>query len=349
MQNSSHFRFIHQSLIFICVLAVLGINFAAANAQTATQKKKPNSDPEAAQIVTSDIPLFWKAYDRARPENDLIVYRDEYLKKGSVGLQDFVKARIGGPCGLLAVIEAAPKYYAALREPSLKIAFYEPQIRASFRRLKEIYPDAIFPDVYFVIGRMTSAGTVSENGLLIGVDMFGRNPGAPLDELGLWHKAVVKSTDALPYIVAHEIIHTQQMNSFILSGADISKIKGANTLLAQSIGEGSADFIGELISGKNVSQQLHDYANPREREIWVEFQKEMNGDKTDNWLYQGDKAKGRPADLGYYVGYKIVESYYKNAKDKKQAVKDILGIKDVQEFLKASRYEEKFVGTIGKS
>jgi uncharacterized protein YjaZ len=74
----------------------------------------------------------------------------------------------------------------------------------------------------------------------------------------------------------------------------------------------------------------------------------MNGDKTDNWLYQGDKAKDRPADLGYYVGYKIVESYYKNATDKKQAVKDILGIKDVQEFLKTSRYEDKFAGAPSK-
>ena len=53
----------------------------------------------------------------------------------------------------------------------------------------------------------------------------------------------------------------------------------------------------------------------------------------------------RPADLGYYIGYKIAEAYYKNAADKKQAVKDILEIKDFNEFLKASKYEEKF-GTL---
>ncbi len=68
----------------------------------------------------------------------------------------------------------------------------------------------------------------------------------------------------------------------------------------------------------------------------------MNGKDASNWLYQGDKAKDKPADLGYYVGYKIVESYYNKAKDKKQAIKDILEIKDFNVFLTASGYDEKF-------
>ena len=68
----------------------------------------------------------------------------------------------------------------------------------------------------------------------------------------------------------------------------------------------------------------------------------MNGKDTSNWLYQGDKAKDKPADLGYYVGYKIAESYYNRAADKKQAIKDILDIKDFNGFLKASGYDEKF-------
>ena len=73
-----------------------------------------------------------------------------------------------------------------------------------------------------------------------------------------------------------------------------------------------------------------------------EFEKEMNGDDISNWLYQGDEAKDKPADLGYYIGYKIAESFYKNSKDKKQAVKDILNVKDFAKFLKDSKYAEKF-------
>ncbi|MBS1797058.1 MAG: hypothetical protein JSS81_24740 [Acidobacteria bacterium] len=294
-----------------------------------------NTNPETAKIVTSDIDLFWKAYDKAKPENNLNVFRDEYLRKGSVGLRDFTKLRIGSSCALVGTIEAAPQYYAALREPSLKVAAYEPQLRASFRRLKELYPEAVFPDVYFMIGRMNSAGTVSPNGLLIGVDMFGKNAGAPLDGLTDWHKAVVAPTDRIPFIVAHELIHFEQ--KFPGAGND-----GEWPLLGKALNEGGADFVGELIAGGNINPHLHEYGNPRERELWLDFKKEMDGKKIENWLYQGNDAKDRPADLGYYIGYKICESYYKNAKDKKQAVKDILEIRDFAKFLADSRYEEKF-------
>jgi hypothetical protein len=289
-----------------------------------------NPDPDQAKLVTGDIDLFWAAYDRAKPENDLVVYRDEYLKKGSTGLQEFTRLRIGNSCNLVTSISASPAYYAALREPSLKIPSYEKQMRSSFRRLKEIYAESVFPDVYFVIGRMNSAGTLSDKGLLIGVDMFGKNEGVALDGMSDWHKAVLGQTARIPYIVAHELIHYQQKNT------------RSNTLLARSLGEGVADFVAELIAGDTINPHLHIYGNPIEKELWESFKTEMNGTNVDNWLYQGDKAKDKPADLGYYMGYKIAESYYKNSADKKQAVKDILEIKDYEKFLTDSRYEEKF-------
>jgi hypothetical protein len=137
----------------------------------ALAQQKVNIDPEAAKIITSDIGLFWQAYDKAKPENNLNVFRDEYLRKGSPGLDDFRQLRIGNVCNLVSVIETAPKYYAALREPSLKVASYEGRMRQTFRKLKELYPSAVFPDVYFVIGRLSTGGTASRSGLLIGVEM----------------------------------------------------------------------------------------------------------------------------------------------------------------------------------
>jgi hypothetical protein len=318
------------SKIFYLLIAIFSLTVTAALAQDAAPTQ--NQDPEAAKIITSDIELFWKAYDAAKPENNLYVFRDEYLRKGSVGLQEFRRLRIGTSCNLVEAIDKAPKYYAALRAPSLKIASYENQMRASFRKMKEIYPAAVFPDVYFVVGRMSSAGTLSDKGLLIGIDMFGKNDNAPLDELSDWHKAVVGSTARLPYIVAHELVHYEQKFP-----------KGEEwTLLGKVLSEGGADFIAELTAGDTINPHLHAYGNPREKELWLAFKQEMNGKDAKNWLYQGADVKDKPADLGYYMGYKIIESYYKNAADKKQAVKDILEIKDFNAFLKVSRYEEKF-------
>ncbi|HEX6280246.1 MAG TPA: DUF2268 domain-containing putative Zn-dependent protease [Pyrinomonadaceae bacterium] len=291
-----------------------------------------NRDPNAAKLVTSDIDLFWKAYDKATPTTDLYVYRDEYLKMGSPGLKMFDQLRINGSCNLAEAINNAPRYYKALREPSSKVASYEPKIRASFRKLQELYPDSVFPDVYFLIGRMSSGGTLTDKALLIGVDMYGKNGDAPIDELGNWHKSVVGSIDRLPVIVAHELIHYQQKYSR----------PNGSSLLTRAIGEGSADFIAQLISGGNVNPHLHEYGNPIEKELWLEFEKEMNGSDVSNWMYQGENAKDRPADLGYYMGYKITEAYYNNAADKQQAVRDILEIKDINEFFKKSGYAKKF-------
>jgi hypothetical protein len=294
-------------------------------------EKKKNFDSDAAQIVTSDITFFWKAYDVAKPENNLIVFRDQYLRKGSPGLKEFTRRRIGSSCGLVDAIEQHPKYYASLRDTSLQLDSYKDALRASFRKLKEIYDAAVFPDIYFLMGRMNSAGTLTDEALLIGIDMFGRTKNAPLDELDQWHKANIKPIEAIPFVVAHELIHYQQKypNEHV-------------TLLQQAVNEGSADFIAQVIAGGHGNEHIHVYGNLHERELWLDFKKEMMGTDSSNWLYQGDKATNRPADLGYYIGYKICEAYYKNAADKKKAIKDILEIKDFEQFLKASKYEEKF-------
>jgi hypothetical protein len=318
--------------IFLLILATFfSVNLISGQDNKSTEQMF-NSNPEKAEIVTSDIALFWRAYDMAKPENNLIVYRDEYFKKGSVGLQEFLRTKIGNSCNLVSAIDAAPKYYAALRAQSAKIENYKPQMLASFKKLKEIYPDAVFPNVYFIVGRMNAGGTVTFKGLLIGVDMYGKIDDASIAELSGWKKSAVGGIEQIPFIVAHELIHYQQKYG----------IFGELNLLGRSLHEGSADFIGELISGGNINRQLHEYGNAREKQIWLEFKKEMNGSDTSNWLYQGDKAKDKPADLGYYVGYKIAEAYYNRAKDKKQAIKDILDIKDFNAFLKASGYDEKF-------
>ena len=69
---------------------------------------------------------------------------------------------------------------------------------------------------------------------------------------------------------------------------------------------------------------------------------EMLGSDYSNWLYQGERSKNRPADLGYYVGYKIVEAYYKRSADKEKALREILGVSEPLQFLEDSGYAATF-------
>jgi hypothetical protein len=296
-------------------------------------RAKLNRDPDAAKLVTSDFANFWRAYDLAaaaasRPDRAAI-FKREYLDKGSPGLKDFLNLRINSADALTFAIEHHPKYYASLKNQTPRVAEMEPGIRASFRKLRELYNDAVFPDVYFLIGVMNSGGTTGDSGLLIGFEMNAETPETDMTEMDDWHKAVLGSTEKLPGIVAHELIHYQQVEEH-------------KTLLAASIHEGSADFIGEMISGMSINDHLRAYGDAHEADLWREFSQEMNGNKTSNWLYQGDKSKDRPADLGYYVGYRIAQSYYEHASDKKQAIRDILTVSDFASFLRDSHYGEKF-------
>ena len=52
--------------------------------------------------------------------------------------------------------------------------------------------------------------------------------------------------------------------------------------------------------------------------------------------------KDKPADMDYYMGYRIAKFYYENAKDKKQAVIDIIEMKNPLQFLEKSKYDKRF-------
>src|SRR5215472_11691111 len=113
---------------------------AKKDARTADDDNRGSPDPEAAEIITSDIDHFWRAYDKAGPNNACAVFQDEYINKGSIGLRDFVQLRIESACTLANWVARHPLYYASIRPGTGKISSFTPQIRQSFRRLKDLYP-----------------------------------------------------------------------------------------------------------------------------------------------------------------------------------------------------------------
>ena len=315
---------------------LIAVATLTALAPLAEARTKRNHDPDKAKIVTSDLPNFLRAFALASAHDSAAekekIFQREYLDKGTRGLKDFLKERIQSASNLVVATSKRPKYYASLESAVPHVAAMEPAIRKSFRALKDLYADAVFPDVYVLIGVMNSGGTVSDAGLLIGLDMHAKTPDTDMAEMSDWLKAVLGPLDALPGIVAHELMHYQQ-------GPE------GKTLLEKTCSEGFADFVGELISGQNINAHLRAYGDAHEAELWREFRAEMNGTDLSHWLYQGSSANGdRPADLGYYVGYRIAAAYYTRATDKKKAVREILTVKDYERLLRESGYGEGFEG-----
>ena len=295
-----------------------------------------NRAPERVKFVTSDIENFWRAYDLAANETDkakrIAVFQTEYLDKGSPGLKDFLRLRIKSAETLVGTIDRMPKYYASIRPQTLQVQRMEKRMRAAFKKFKSIYPDAVFPDVYFLIGVTNSGGTTGPSGLLIGTEMYGKTAKTPMDELNAWLREVLASVDNVPGIVAHESCHYNQ---------HYNTAPDQRHLLGKSLQEGACDTIGELISGRNINEHLKVYGKTHDEEIWRDFEADMYKPDISKWMYNALAAKDRPADLGYYVGYLITQAYYRNAKDKRQAVHDILNIQDARKFYEASGVREK--------
>lgn len=289
-------------------------------------------DPEKAKLITSDLENFLEAQRLIQEGADpLQTLKTHYFDKASPGLKEFIKLRIGSAENLLQAINTCPKHYKALHRSIEQIPLQEAAIRKGLAKLKKIYPNAVFPPVYFLVGRLSSAGTLSDKGLYIGVEMNARLPDSDPAEFSPEFFPLLKSIDHLAGIVCHELVHYQQ-SSF-----------DDPTLLEQSIIEGSADFVGELVSGLNINKDVaYAYGLKHEAALWREFQETMHGKELGYWLYGSFNKKGvwkeRPNDLGYFVGYRIVSAYYEKQSNKEQALVDILRFTDARKLLKESGY-----------
>ena len=292
------------------------------------------TDPLKVKIIDSDVRNFWQAYDMVKKDTSKAysLYKKYYIDKGTLALQDYYVNKMNNYMpGFVYTHRKKDKFYSSIRANTFKAVTFKNEYLKSFVSLKNIYSEAIFPNVYFVIGKLNSAGTSGSNGLILAIDQICKTKTTNITELESWELHYLNGFDNLPYVVAHELIHFQQ-----------NGMANDTTLLKASILEGMADFIGELISGSSANVNLQVFAKGKEKIIWQKFKSEMYLDKAKNWISNGDQDKPDwPADLGYWVGYEICKSYYANATDKKKAIYDMLHIQDYKKFFSDSKFEEK--------
>jgi len=246
------------------------------------------------------------------------------------------------PESIADVMRRYPRYYASLASLEEDVATVQDRIRAAFRELKRIYAAAVFPPTYFFVGNLGAGGLTRPEGLLVSLELFGATPSRQTAEFTT-ELPRVQSMQELPHLVAHELIHFQQA---VAQGIDAYRaiFGDRQSLLALAIREGSADFLGALISGGTVYAKVHEFGLPRERELWLQFKAEMHNREPGDWMFSRPSRANWPMDLGYFVGYRITESYYTRATDTRRAVREILAVTDYEAFLRQSAYAARFEG-----
>jgi hypothetical protein len=331
---------------FCCLL--ISVAASCSHRPPSTSATTLHASPDSVQLVTTDILRFWKAFDDAAGKDSATrvrIFADEYLAGGSVGLQDFARIKLKGrgkdstvtPAEELAHATTEwPRFYAGIRASSMEVATTDTVVtvvRKGLRTLAELYPEGHYPDVYFVIGRLNSAGTASSRGMLIGTEMSSRTSTTPVDEIPAWVQEFTSSVSVatLGHIVIHETVHFLQLDD----GRTCCR-----NLLHDALVEGGADFLSELATGPWLdSMSYHKYGRAHENEVWREFALVMHDTATSTWIASGSDPKNHGApDLGYWVGYRICQSYYERATDKRRAVRDLVLLKDPDRILRESGY-----------
>ncbi|MFL9583429.1 DUF2268 domain-containing putative Zn-dependent protease [Stenotrophomonas sp. AB1(2024)] len=260
------------------------------------------------QVLTEDTTRFFRVLDAADGMPTAGRLQADYLDPGSPALHDFLETRIGSAEKLARKIADDPGLYERARQCAHALPEIEHRVATSLQKLGELYDQARFPPVAIVVGRGNSGGTTSPAGVIVGLEALCRAD---------WLQADIG--DRFLHLIAHEYAHVQQPGAAVEPPADA-------TLLYQTLIEGGAEFLGELISGQVTNVHLHEWARGKECMIERAFAADAQGQDTSRWLYNGLGDDAWRGDLGYWVGYRIVSSYYTRADDKRRALAEILQV-----------------------
>jgi hypothetical protein len=304
--------------------------------------KKELVAENAKTVLTADIDHFWQAVDalsNCKTHTDSVsAIQKLYFDRATDGLIDFIAARDLTAEAQLQLVARYPKFYASIRKNTLEVKKSEKVIQELFTKFQSLYANFKPFKVCFAIGILNTGGTVSDKFVLIGTEITASSKNVDVSEFIARkenNRAGMLSGDGdlvqkIRNIVAHECVHTQQKN--------ISDTVTKCPLLWQVLKEGICDFIGEMVAGKQINRVAHEYGDKHEKELWDELKVNLCSSDMSKWLYNGQSAKDRPGDLGYYIGYRIAKAYYEQATDKSQAIIDMIELTLPMQFLQQSKY-----------
>ena len=273
-------------------------------------------------IHIEDVGRFYRIYDAAHGHPSADQLQHDYLDEGTQGLHRFAELRNITGVRIADNLEKHPEMYSDAKRCLAALPRGRERLQEALEKLRTLYPQALFPPVTIAIGRGRPLGVGTRaDGVMIGLEL--------LCSTNLIDSGNVE--DRFVHTVAHEYVHVQQVPAL--------NDDPHPTVLEASLIEGGAEFVGELVSGSVSYTNLAGWAEGREREIESAFVPDE--DKTDlsAWLYNRKPdapESDRPADLGYWVGYRIMKSYYQHASDKRRAVAEILEMSDPKAFLARS-------------
>ncbi|MNM57854.1 hypothetical protein D3C81_690720 [compost metagenome] len=270
-------------------------------------------------VSTRDVERFYAIYDAADGKPTAEQLQRDYLDQGTDGLKHFASIRKITGERIAKAINDRPEIYVRARECVAALPAAKARVGSALNRFSELYSEAQFPPVTISVGRGRPVAVAGPNdGINIGLEALCAttfiNPNVE---------------DRLVRVMVHEFIHVQQ-------NPELTD-KENPTVLDLSVVEGSAEFVTELLTGDVAYAYMANLVKGRELEIETKFQADMASTDLSNWLYNSTATN--PQDLGYWVGYRISQAYYSNAKDKRKALQELITMRDARTILDTSGWK----------
>lgn len=260
------------------------------------------------EFHAEDVDRFYELYE-ATDGHPTAEQLQRYLDEGSPDLLRFAKMRNITGERIAEAMEKNPATYADARRCLATLPNVRRRVGAALQELARLYPQMKQVPVTIVVGRARPVGVTSSTDKII---VIGLEALCATD----WFEPNLE--DRFVYVISHEYIHLQQPPSF--------DDNDHPTVLGASIMEGAAEFLGEKISGGIAYARFKNWTKGREADIETAFAADEDSKDLSKWLYNGKGTEEWLGDLGYWVGYRIVKSYYSHAADKHKAIQDILAL-----------------------
>jgi hypothetical protein len=267
----------------------------------------------APRIAIEDVARFYKLYDATHGHPTADQLQHDYLDDGSEGLHNFARLRNTTGARIAKAMADHPEIYADARRCMTVLPRVRQRVKAVLLKLGRLYPEAQFPPITIAVGR----------GRPVAISGPGEGVEIGLEALCATNYLNPNVEDRFVHVIAHEIVHTQQSPA-------LAKDEHP-TVLELALIEGSAEFVGELISGEVAYGVFKESTKGQEAQIEGKFVGDE--DKTDLSAWFNNGTLDKPGDLGYWVGYRIAKSYYEHRTDKRAAIREILQMSDPRAFV----------------
>lgn len=308
-----------------------------------------NSCNVTNRFVFEDIHNFYEMKSELSnslsKKDSIDIINKKFISKASKGLKEYIKyeqksnnKNINNE--YLSIIKSYSNYFNSQEYLLKNIQYDIKSYNKYFKEIKKIYPDAKNHKIYFSIGIFNVQGKMlPPNTIFISTEATINNELTNYSEFDNnfnWLTTEKINSNDLGFLVVHEYLHTLQ------------KFKSEeNSILNESILEGSAVFLTEYFCGENslvgiagISQEMLDFIKINEVQTWKEFTEDLNTNKNLSIWFWNENTK-YPYSLGYYMGYMICKSYYENHADKNVAIRELIELKDPKLIYKQSKYFQK--------